>query len=73
MVRSESMMNVIKNIKPDTEDYATLCGGIVSANYGDHQFYRVSEIDYSVTPLSTFTVTFGKEAGKEQTYMDYYK
>lgn len=63
MVRTGTFMDVLKDIKPDSEDYQTLCGGIVAAKYGEHTFYRIAGIDYNMTPMSTFTVTFGEKAG----------
>jgi len=50
MVRTGTFMEVLKDIKPDSEDYQNLCGGIIASNYGDHQFYRIAGIDYNMTP-----------------------
>lgn len=36
-------------------------------------FVRVTDIDFDKTPKSTFRITTGPKAGKDVTYIEYYK
>ncbi len=42
----------------------------VITRYGTHRIFRITEIDYSITPKSTFD---NKTSQKKQTFVEYYK
>lgn len=72
IMRSETIYDIIKKIRTESREFKkqveqTLLGATVLTKY-NNKTYRIDEITYDVTPMSTF-----KMRENDVSYIDYYK
>lgn len=74
VMRQETVYDIMRKCMTENQQTgrdnfkAEVLGSIVLANYGTKRTYRVDDVDFSMTPKSTFDWK-----GRSVSYMDYFK